>query len=163
MPLALALLLSGCNPTYNWRDYTSADGAYRILFPAKPSSHTRSVDLNGMRVDLTMTAAEVDGVNFAVGTGAATDAAQAKAAMTAMKTALVRNISGKVTRESAAATGLDAAIDIEAVGSANGQPMQLRGHFATRGTRFFQVIVLGRTNGTSAEHIDQFISSFVLQ
>lgn len=28
--LAAALLLSGCNPTYNWRDYGSADAPYRI-------------------------------------------------------------------------------------------------------------------------------------
>jgi len=41
-----ALALAGCSPTYNWRDYTSADGAYRVLFPAKPATQTRSIDLD---------------------------------------------------------------------------------------------------------------------
>ena len=71
LALASSLLLAACNPTYNWRDYSSPDAPWRIMFPAKPATHTRSVDLNGMRVDMTMTAAEVEGVTFAVGTGVA--------------------------------------------------------------------------------------------
>lgn len=162
LPFAAALFLSGCNPTYNWRDYSSTDAPYRIMFPAKPATHTRSVDLDGMQVDITMTAAEVEGVIFAVGTGVAPDAARAQAAVGAMKTALVRNIGAKVERESAAAAGSDAAVDVDAVGTANGQPMKLRGHFEAHGTRFYQVIVMGKANAMSSEHTDQFISSFKL-
>ena len=160
--LAAALFLSGCNPTYNWRDYSSTDAPYRIMFPAKPVTHTRSVDLNGMQVEMTMTAAEVEGAMFAVGTGVAPDAAQAQAAVAAMKTALVRNIGAKVERESTAAAGANAAVDIDAIGSANGQPMKLRGHFEARGKRFYQVIVMGKASAMSAERTDQFISSFTL-
>jgi len=165
--LAVALFLSGCNPTYNWRDYSSADAPYRIMFPAKPVTHTRAIDLNGMQVEMTMTAAEVEGAMFAVGTGVAPDAAQAQAAVAAMKTALVRNIGAKVERESTAAAGTNAAdtnaaVDIDAIGSANGQPMKLRGHFEARGKRFYQVIVMGKASAMSAEHTDQFISSFTL-
>jgi len=160
--LAAALLLSGCNPTYNWRDYSSADAPYRIMFPAKPASHTRAIDLNGMQVEMTMTAAEVEGAMFAVGTGVAPDAAQAQAAVAAMKTALVRNIGAKVERESTAATGAHTAVDIDATGSANGQPVKLRGHFEARGKRFYQVIVMGKASAMSAEHTDQFMSSFTL-
>jgi hypothetical protein len=160
--LAVALLLSGCNPTYNWRDYSSADAPYRIMFPAKPVTHTRSVDLNGMQVEMTMTAAEVEGAMFAVGTGVAPDAAQAQAAVAAMKTALVRNIGAKVERESTVAAGTNTAVDIDAIGSANGQPMKLRGHFEARGKRFYQVIVMGKASAMSAERTDQFISSFTL-
>jgi hypothetical protein len=160
--LAAALLLSGCNPTYNWRDYSSADAPYRIMFPAKPVTHTRAVDLNGMQVEMTMTAAEVEGAMFAVGTGVAPDAAQAQAAVVAMRTALVRNIGAKVERESTASAGTNAAVDIDAIGSANGQPMKLRGHFEARGKRFYQVIVMGKASAMSAERTDQFMSSFTL-
>jgi hypothetical protein len=160
--LAATLLLLGCNPTYNWRDYSSPEAPYRIMFPAKPATHTRSVDLDGMQVEMTMTAAEVEGVMFAVGSGVAPDAAQAQAAVAAMRTALVRNIGAKVERESEAAAGSDAAVDIDAVGTANGQPMKLRGHFEAHGKRFYQVIVMGRANAVTSEHSDQFISSFKL-
>jgi hypothetical protein len=160
--LAAALLLSACNPTYNWRDYSSPEAPYRIMFPAKPATHTRSVDLDGVRVDMTMTATEVEGVMFAVGTGEAQDPAQARAALAAMKTALVRNLDARVERESTAAAGADSAIDIDAAGNANGQPMKLRGHFAAHGKRFYQVIVMGKANAVASEHADQFISSFTL-
>jgi hypothetical protein len=161
-PLVAAMFLSGCNPTYNWRDYSSADAPYRIMFPAKPATHTRAIDLNGMQVEMTMTAAEVEGVMFAVGTGVAPDAAQAQAALAAMQTALVRNIGAKVERENTAAAGTHAAVDIDAIGSANGQPMKLRGHFEARGKRFYQVVVMGKANAVAPEHADQFISSFTL-
>lgn len=160
--LAASLLLSGCNPTYNWRDYSSADAPYRIMFPAKPVSHTRAIDLNGMQVEMTMTAAEVEGTMFAVGTGVAPDAAQAQAAVAAMKIALMRNIGAKVERESTAAAGTNTSVDIDATGSANGQPVKLRGHFEARGKRFYQVIVMGKTSAMSTERTDQFMSSFTL-
>jgi hypothetical protein len=160
--LAATLLLLGCNPTYNWRDYSSPEAPYRIMFPAKPTTYTRSVDLDGMQVEMTMTAAEVEGVMFAVGTGVAPDPAQAQAAVAAMKTALVRNIGARVERESTAAAGNQAAVDIDALGSANGQPMKLRGHFEARGKRFYQVIVMGRAKAVAPELGDQFISSFTL-
>lgn len=163
LPLAATLLLLGCNPTYNWRDYSSPDASYRIMFPAKPVTHTRSVDLNGMQVEMTMTAAEVEGVVFAVGTGVALDSAKARAAVAAMKTALVRNIGAKVEHESAAAAaGPDSAVDIDAVGNTHGQPMKLRGHFAAHGKRFYQVIVMGKASAMTLEHTDQFIASFTL-
>lgn len=163
-----ATLLAGCNPTYNWRDYSSPDAPYRVMFPAKPASHTRSVDLGGNKVEMTMTAAEVEGVMFAVGTGLAADAAGAQAAVDAMKTAMVRNIGASVQRESASAASSGApesarkSIDIEATGSGNGGPMQLTGHFESRGKRFYQVIVLGKAKAVSPEQTEHFMKSFTL-
>lgn len=168
LALGAAVLLTACNPTYNWRDYSSPDARYRVMFPAKPATHTRAVDLNGLKVEMTMTAAEVEGVTFAVGTGIAPDAARAQAALGDMRTALVRNLGAKVKRESAAAASAaggaaaQASIDIDALGTANGRPMQLRAHFAAKGNRFYQVIVVGRQQAVPAEQVDQFISSFKL-
>jgi len=164
--IVAAALLAGCNPTYNWRDYSSPDAPYRVMFPAKPASHTRGVDLNGTRVEMTMTAAEVDGVMFAVGTGIAADAAGAQAAVDAMKTAMLRNIGATVQRESASTASSgnpDNArkrIDIDATGSGNGGPMKLTGHFESRGKRFYQVIVLGKA--VPREQSEQFMTSFTL-
>jgi hypothetical protein len=159
VPLVAAL--AGCNPKYNWRDYASPDAAYRIMFPAKPGTFTREIDLDGLRVPMTMTAAEVDGATFAVGTAQAPDAARAQVALEAVRTALVHNIAGKVTREKRAGDG--GAADIEARGTANGVPMRLSGHFETRGTRLYQVIVVGRTDKVPDEQVEQFLSSFTPQ
>ena len=80
---ALCLLFAGCSPKYNWRDYASPTASYRVTFPAKPSTVTRTIDLDGMQVSLTRTAAEVAGATFAVGSAEAPDAARAQAAVPA--------------------------------------------------------------------------------
>lgn len=166
--LLAAALLAGCNPTYNWRDYRSPDAPYQVMFPAKPATHTRSVDLDGMKVEMTMTAAEVEGVMFAVGSGTAPDPAQAQAAVDAMRTAMLRNINATVQRESASAASSGApgsarkSVDVDAVGTGNGGPMKLSGHFESRGTRFYQVIVLGRDKTVQPEQSEQFLKSFTL-
>lgn len=162
------LWLAACSPKYNWRDYASPDARYRVTFPAKPASATRSVDLGGMRVAMTMTAAEVDGATFAVGAAEAPDAAQAQAALDAMKLALLRNIGARTGGAAAAAGRTDgvaapsASADVDARGSAGGAPLRLVGHFEARGTRFYQVIVVGRDQAVPPEQIEQFLTSFTL-
>lgn len=170
LPLFGAAWLSACNPTVNWRDYSSPDAPFHVMFPDKPAVHKRSIDVGGMQVDMTMTAVDIDGTTFAVGSAQAPDAARAGAAVSAMKTALVRNIGATVTKEksASAATASGASsthatsIDIEAKGVQKGTPMKLVGHFESRDKRFYQVIVMGKENSLSAEQAEQFISSFKL-
>jgi hypothetical protein len=165
------LALTACSPKYNWRDYSSQDAPYRIMFPDKPATFTREVDLDGQKVKLTMTAAKIDGTTFAVGSGEAQDAEHAAAAVTAMKTALVRNIGATIEREAAgkassaagATEAHSSAIDISAKGTQNGQTMRLLGHFESRNQRIYQVIVVGPEKNVSQEQVDMFMSSFKLQ
>lgn len=169
---ALALSLAACSPKYNWRDYSPPDAAYRVMFPAKPASYTRTVNLDGKTVEMSMTAAEVDGAVFAVGAAQAADAAAAQAALAALKTALVRNIDGTITSEKVAATaassgGLQASqsasSDVQADGSHQGVRMRLMGHFEARDKRFYQVIVMGPAKAIVPEQAEQFLSSFKAQ
>jgi hypothetical protein len=161
--LLASALLSACNPTYNWRDYASPDAPYRVMFPAKPASFTRTIDLDGMQVSMTMTAAEVEGTTFAVGSAEAPDEARARAAVPAMMQALMRNIgaSGAQAKVHEAGGG-KAASEIDVTGTSRGTPMRLVGHFEARGKRFYQVIVLGKANAVPPEQIEQFLTSFTL-
>jgi hypothetical protein len=167
--LAALLLpaLLACSPKYNWRDYASPDAPYRVTFPAKPSNFTRNIELDGMRVAMTMTAAEVDGATFAVGAAQAQDPARAQAALEAMKLALLRNIGASAQQQASASTSGGgenrAALEVDATGQANGAPMRLVGHFEARGTRFYQVIVMGRPKAVPPEQLEQFFTSFKLQ
>ena len=164
--LALALTLAACSSANNWRDYSSPDAPFRVMFPDKPAVHQRTIDLDGMKVAMTMTAVDRDGTMYAVGSAEAPDAAQAQKALAAMKTALVRNIGATITREKAraeaSAAGQRASIDIEASGTQNGTPMKLIGHFEARDRRFYQVIVMGKDKAMPAEQVEQFMTSFKL-
>jgi len=130
------------------------------MFPAKPASFTRTIDLDGMQVSMTMTAADVDGTTFAVGSAEAPDEARAQAALAAMQEALVRNIGATVSSQKVAATPGKASRDVEASGNARGAPVRLVGHFEARGKRFYQVIVLGKADAMPAEQVEQFFTSF---
>jgi len=132
------------------------------MFPAKPASFTRTIDLDGMQVSMTMTAAEVDGTTFAVGAAEAPDEARAQAAVPAMQEALLHNIGATVNSQKAAAAPGKTGRDLDATGVSQGTPVRLVGHFEARGKRFYQVIVLGKANAVPPEQIEQFLTSFSL-
>lgn len=170
LPICTALLLAGCNPTYNWRDYNAKDAPYQVLFPDKPSTQTRSINLNGLDVNMSMAAARVEGTVFAVGSGEAPTEAAAEAAVDAMKIALVRNIGatiesekpGKPSAARNAPAARSRAIDVVANGVQRGQPIRLVAHLESRNRRFYQVIVVGKPEHVTSEHVDMFLSSFKL-
>ena len=171
LPLLASFAVAACSPQYNWRDYSSQDAPFRVMFPDKPATHTRSVNLDGMNVNMTMTAAQVEGTMFAVGSAEAPDADQAEAALQAMKTGMVRNIGATIKSEkvakAASASGAtqtrSSSIDIEASGVQNGVPMRLVGHFESRNKRFYQVIVMGKAKDVAPEQVEMFMASFKLQ
>lgn len=157
LPLALILAatLSACSPKYDWRDYRSNDAPYAVLFPGKPATQTRSIKLDQLDVSMTMTAAEIDGVVFAVGSAQLADAAQVPAAIEAMKTAMVSNIGGTVTASKTTANG---AQEIEA----GGKGMRLVGRFMAKDRRIYQAVVIGPATNIDAETVDTYLSSFKL-
>ncbi|MYM98674.1 hypothetical protein [Duganella vulcania] len=162
LALMLAAALSACSPQYDWRDYRSSDAPYAVLFPGKPASQTRSIQLDTLAVNMTMTAAEVNGVIFAVGSAQVPDAAQGPAAIEAMKTALVSNIGATVTSNKSSADGKQATLDVEAKGSQNGEAMRLIGHFVARDKRIYQVIVMGRDKNIVQDTVETYLGSFKL-
>lgn len=165
-----SVVLSACSPKFDWRDYRSGDAPYAVLFPAKPATHTRTINLDGEQVKMTMAAAEIDGVMFAVGSAQLPDPAKAQLAAVAMKSALVRNISGTVTSDKVTATssgngslkGQQTILEVEATGAQKGESMRLIGRFIAKDTRIYQVIVVGREKHMETEAVDTFLSSFKL-
>lgn len=159
----LALVLSACDPHYNWRDYRSKDAPYSVLLPGKPATHARDVRLGELPVRMTMSAAEVDDVVFAVGSAELTDTAQAPAALLAMQTALARNIGATITSQATVADGAQTTVSIEAKGMRNGEPTLLIGRFIARDRRVYQVVVMGAKRHIAREQVATFLDSFKLQ
>lgn len=70
-PVFLVLLvafLQACSPAMNWREVPNTEAGYVATFPDKPAQVTRTLDLIGLKVPLTLHAAQVQGLYFAVGT-----------------------------------------------------------------------------------------------
>lgn len=156
-------MFAGCNPALNWREVRSNDAGYTVLLPAKPTSFERSVDLNGLKVMMDMTAAEANGASFAVATAVVADEAQRASALMAMQTAMTRNIQGEITEQKAITLkNGTSVIQIRATGRAarNGEPLVLFARFTVHGTRVFQVIALGPKDKLDTETADTFLNSF---
>ncbi|MCC7600251.1 hypothetical protein IGS61_22375 [Janthinobacterium sp. FW305-129] len=168
--LAAASILSACSPKFDWRDYRSPDAQFTALFPGKPAVLTREIDLDGKKVSLTMTASEVDGATFAIGSAILDSTEQAQAALPAMKTALLKNINGVVRSEKLASAASSTAagshqrssLSVEATGTQQGKPVLLVGRFVAQDKRIFQIIILGEENKLSRETIDTFMDSVKL-
>ncbi|MES2932637.1 MAG: hypothetical protein V4805_04020 [Pseudomonadota bacterium] len=160
----VGLALVACSPKYDWREVHGTGIPFVAMFPAKPSVFSRPVNLDGLTVTMAMTAAEIDGTTFAVGTVELADASQVPAALTAMKTAMVNNIDGKLNSEkTAVGTGRNGgkSINIDASGRrGNGQAMRLLARFVAQGKRIYQVVVLGPEASISHEAGDTFFSAF---
>lgn len=160
--VALALLVTGCSPALNWREVRDGDAGYTVLLPAKPASFERSVDLDGLRVMMHMTAAEANDTSFAVATAVIDDASQQTKALAAMQTAMIRNIQGTITEQKTLRmkNGINA-LQIRATGQTarGGKPLVLFALFLTQGKRVFQVVALGPQDKLDAETADTFLRS----
>lgn len=158
----LGLLLAACSPRYNWREVRSNDARFTVLLPAKPATLTRPVSLGGAPVAMTMTAAEVDGVAFAVGSAELADAASADAALEAMEKAMLGNIHGSVRHATSHATDGGRSIELEAGGTParGGDALLLVARFVARDRRVYQAIVLGPERSVPRPAVDTFLDSF---
>ena len=168
--LAACFLLTACSPTYNWREVRGSDAPYLAMMPGKPSTHTRTVNLNGIEVAMTMQAAEVEDVVFAVGSATLPDPSQAAFALEAMKTALVRNINGTVRSQKALAPVGQPPLpvqQIEAVGTPSAgsarPPHLLLARLLAKDQRVYQVMVLGPESKLDREQADTFLNGFKVQ
>ena len=169
---ALALTLAACTPALDWREVRSEDGGYAILMPARPTTASRTIDLDGLAVAMTMTGAEVNGVAFAVGTAELPNAAAAHQALAAMQEALVRNMHGAVTADRTLAVprgtqgGAMVVREIHANGPASpathGQARTMRVRLTAVEQRVYQILISGPQNRIDDDMATLYFSSFRL-
>jgi hypothetical protein len=87
-----AVLLVGCSPTYNWREYRDTEGGYQALMPGRVASLSREINLDGITLSMSMSGALVDSTRFAVGVVRLNEPGQRDHVLAAMRTAMLRNI-----------------------------------------------------------------------
>jgi hypothetical protein len=163
--LLLACWLIACTPKFDWREVRAVDAPFSATFPAKPATHTKAINLDGLPVNMTMTAAETGGITFAVGSAPLSDASKVPAALQAMKLALLRNIGNSARRKQTLALEGSAipVTEIEAIapaGPGTAGPRLLTARFAAKNGYIYQVLVLGPQKSVSQEVLDTFFTSF---
>ncbi len=159
---AIALATSGCSPNFNWREVQGIDPSYIVLLPAKPSSHTRDITLDGLKVTMSMTAAESEDINFAVASVTLESEAQRNTALLALQKSMLNNIHGNIIEQKNITLKDGTAMtEIQALGAtSNGRKLRLYARFGVRDHSVFQVVALGPSEKLTDEIADTFLSSF---
>ena len=153
--------LAACSPPFDWREVRATDTPYIALMPAKPTTHTRTVKLDAMEVDMTMRGAEAGGMTFAVGAIALQDGAAAASVARALQATLVRNMGGTVQQEKQITVSGLPMTHLQVDGkNARGEAVRLHARFAARGPFAYQAVVLGASSKFSAEAAGIFLDSF---
>lgn len=156
----LALSLAACSPKFDWREVRGTESAFTVWLPAKPASISRDMTLNGIAVKMQMTAADVDGVSFAVGSAKVNDTSKIPGVLDAMRQGMLNNIHGVAEKTSSQAND-PSAKDLVAYGKlANGQPVKLVGRFLARGAWVYQLVIIGKDKALTPEVVDTFMTSF---
>ena len=152
----LSGLLSACSPPFNWREYHGDNAPYTVLMPDKPASLSRQVELAGLKLTMTMNAAEVKGISFAVGSLRVSDPGQAGIVMQAMRAGLLANIRSQPAQVRTLADG-----SLSAAGSSiDGKPLKMHARFVSHGNWVYQVVVTGPEAALNQELSDNFLGSF---
>ena len=168
--LFMALWLTACNPTFNWREVRPDTGVMVALFPCKPEQVARTVALAGQPVRLDMLSCDAGGATFAIGHAAINDPAQAGDILTQWRTVTLANLRAKVsTDEPFLPTGslaLPGSVRVAASGQrANGDAVQVHAAWFAQSTgsgiRLFQAVVYA--DKVNPEVSDTFFSALRLQ
>ena len=174
----VALAIAGstaCSPTFNWREFRSADG-YIVMLPGRPQTVSREVKLPDATVQMSMTSTGIGATLFAVGAaqlpaGVSTEPAARQRTIAFLRDALVRNVNGSQVKTSPAALPIPAVESrkvsaseaIEATGrDSNGRTVLLAARLFIVDDQLFQVIALGAEGERSSDLLDTFFASFRL-
>lgn len=159
------LALTACTPKYDWREVHGTDAQFVVLMPAKPTTFARPIKLGDHQTTMTMMAAEVNGVTFAIGSATLPDAEQARRALPIMQMAMVNNINGKITSQKNAADRSTLEVDATGLSPAQGnkQPLRLVARFIARDKQVLQVMVIGPAKAMPQDALDTYFDGFKLQ
>jgi hypothetical protein len=147
-PILIGAFMLGCAPTLDWREVRPEGGGALVLFPCKPRSQARITALAGSGVVMTMLACDVAGMTFALSHAELGDPSRVTPALVELRSALAANVGASDVRsaafELAGMTPNPQAMRIRFAGHLpDGAPVQEQAALFVRGTRIYQVAVLG--------------------
>jgi hypothetical protein len=89
---ALLAALTACSPTLNWRELRPDGGGLVVLFPCRPTTESRTIDLEGQGLAMTVWVCEVAGSHYALSRLDAGDPDRARRAEAMLHQAAARTL-----------------------------------------------------------------------
>jgi hypothetical protein len=162
MPMLAAGLLGSCAPALDWREVRPAASGISVLFPCKPDSHARRVNLGPGAVRLELHACTAGGTTWALAFADLADPAHVGPALSELRAAAAANL--------AASAPQVLSIKVEgATPNPESRRLQLQGRMPdgravveqlavfAKGKRVFQAVAMGER--LDPESMDTFFGS----
>lgn len=157
---AQALILTACNPTFNWRDVRPDGSRLALLMPCKPEKAQKSVAMAGQATELLLLSCDAGGATFGVAIADVKDASKAAAALAQWQSATLANMKAAADAPGAAIKlpGLAGqGVLVKATGQrANGQAVSSQAAYFAQGAVVFQAVMYADT--IAPEVADTFFS-----
>ncbi len=146
-PIAVGLLM-GCSPALDWREVRPEGTAVVAMLPCKPSASSRTVQLAGYPVRLSMLACKADGTTWALAAADVAEPGRVGAALEALRESTRANLQGQVIEAAAVAvrgaTPHAAQVRVRVGGrKQDGSPASAQFIVFSHGTQVFQAIAMG--------------------
>jgi len=154
---ALAIVLTACTPTFNWREVPIANGDLVALLPCKPDRAERVLPLGAESITVDMAGCETGNVTFAIAHAETSGPAQAAAWLDAWRAATRNQLAGRELTETQAtlprAAAAPAPLQLEARSAGDRAPATRMLWFARQhpgGTSLYQATVIGEPSSREA-------------
>lgn len=154
------LVLSGCSPEYNWREWTVADGRAIIMFPSRIDTEQRSIMVEGVSTTFSLTSSAVGPSVFSVGFVPLPEALN-DSQRTALVTQVISSLASRAgqTAPESALTGQVFSLDTKVAG----QPSFLMAQVVIHRGMLIQVVVSGPKQSLTNENAVEFVRSLRLR
>jgi hypothetical protein len=142
------VLYAACAPTLNWREIRPEGSGAIALFPCKPSSHVRTVRLGPTSAPMALYACTAGGVTYALAHAELGDPHMVEPALTELRASTAANLGAVAQADGAlqvpGMTPNAKAGRVRMEGKLpSGEAAQAAAGFFVKGTRVFQVTVVG--------------------
>jgi hypothetical protein len=166
MAAALGIALVACAPALDWRELRPAGTQLQLLFPCKPTSQQRTLNLAGAPVALTLHACQAGNLTWALSHADVADPARVASALTELKAAAQikmgqPEVAWVALITPGATPNAQSGLARFSISGADRQALQMHVAVFAHGTRVFQAAVLG--SSVPAEAADAFFSSLRVQ
>ena len=155
--------ISACSPQFDWREIRNNDAPFVATFPGKPASHSRDIELDGLKVKLHMTAADVNQISFAIAYAKLENSDKnlqsqhQQRALSAMQVGMLKNIQGTIVQPTPIESPKNT---LTAIGKTqSGKTIKMIARFVQHGPWIIQVVMMGDEQAITPEVADMFFGS----
>jgi hypothetical protein len=158
--------IAACSPRMDWRELVNHQEGYAVFFPGKPVVVTRTLQLGGQTVSLTLQSAKVDDAYFAVGVIPlhVEQLSKVNAIADALEDSLKNNIAGIITQHSSSNisnSNFSPWREFNAKGTLpNGVPAIVSVKFFIRQGKLIEFLTMGDANEFTPEVLEQWQRGF---